>query len=56
MLRDANSNGTNTRRPSYFLGRVFTDTILPEFDSTTLGLLGLSASAYLGLKVPVKHS
>lgn len=39
----------------FFLARVFTDLKMPTFDATTLGLLGISAGAYVGFKVPEKQ-
>lgn len=38
-----------------FFIRLFSDLRMPEFDTATLGLLGLSAGAYVGFKVPEKH-
>ena len=38
-----------------FLERVFSDLRMPAFDATTLGLLGISAGAYVGFKVPEKQ-
>jgi len=39
----------------FFVIRLATDLRMPEFDATTLGLLGLSAGAYVGFKLPEKH-
>ncbi len=39
-----------------FLSRVFTDFKMPAFDVSTLGLLGISAGAYVGFKVPEKQT
>jgi hypothetical protein len=35
-----------------FVGAAYLELIMPVFDTTLLGLLGLSAATYLGLKVP----
>lgn len=35
-----------------FLGSVFQNLAMPEFNATTLALLGLSAGTYIGLKIP----
>lgn len=40
----------------FFLARVFNDLKMPTFDASTLGLLGISAGAYVGFKVPEKQS
>lgn len=40
----------------FFLFKAITDLRFPELDPTILGLLGLSAGAYVGLKIPEKHS
>ena len=39
-----------------FVSRVFTDLEMPNFDATTLGLIGLSGGAYVGFKVPEKQT
>jgi hypothetical protein len=39
-----------------FLKTVWTDAMMPEFDATTLGLMGISSGTYLGFKVPEKKS
>jgi hypothetical protein len=35
-----------------FIGAAYLELNMPEFDTTLMGLLGLSAATYLGLKVP----
>jgi hypothetical protein len=40
----------------YFVSQVVANLQIPEFDATTLGLLGISAVAYAGLKIPEKQS
>jgi hypothetical protein len=35
-----------------FMGQVYTDLAMPIFNQTLMGLLGLSAGTYLGLKIP----
>lgn len=40
----------------FFLYEAICNLRIPELDVTTLGLLGLSAGAYVGLKVPETHS
>jgi hypothetical protein len=40
----------------FFLFKAITDLRFPELDPTTLGLLGLSAGTYVGLKIPEKHT
>jgi hypothetical protein len=39
-----------------FLSQVFADLRVPDFDTSTLGLLGLSAGAYVGFKVPEQQA
>jgi hypothetical protein len=39
-----------------FLRAVYTDVLIPEFDATLLGLLGISSGTYLGFKFPEKQS
>jgi hypothetical protein len=39
-----------------FVGRIFADLRIPDLDASTLGLLGLSAGAYVGFKVPEKQT
>jgi hypothetical protein len=36
----------------FFVTRVWQDLAMPEFDATLLGLMGLSAGTYVGLKIP----
>ncbi len=38
-----------------FVGQVFADLRIPDLDTSTLGLLGLSAGAYVGFKVPERQ-
>jgi len=40
----------------FFVVKLFTDLRMPDFDATTLGVLGISAGAYLGFKVPEKQT
>jgi hypothetical protein len=35
-----------------FVKGVYDDLAMPEFNTTLMGLLGLSAGTYLGLKIP----
>jgi hypothetical protein len=35
-----------------FITRVWQELAMPDFDSTLLGLTGLSAATYMGLKIP----
>ena len=35
-----------------FVTKVWRDLAMPEFDTTLLGLMGLSAGTYVGLKIP----
>lgn len=37
-----------------FIGHVYRDLAMPEFNTTLLGLMGISAGTYLGLKIPEK--
>jgi hypothetical protein len=37
-----------------FVGSVYTDLSMPEFNATLLGLMGISSGTYLGFKVPEK--
>lgn len=37
-----------------FIGQVYRDLAMPEFNTTLLGLMGISAGTYLGLKIPEK--
>jgi len=39
-----------------FARAVYTDLLMPEFDATLLGLLGISSGTYLGFKFPEKPS
>jgi hypothetical protein len=41
---------------AFFLYKVIYNLHIPELDATTLGVLGLSAGAYVSLKVPEKQS
>jgi hypothetical protein len=38
-----------------FVRAVYTDLVMPDFDATQLGLLGISAGTYLGFKFPEKE-
>jgi hypothetical protein len=35
-----------------FIKQVYENLAMPEFNTTLMGLLGLSAGTYLGLKIP----
>jgi hypothetical protein len=37
-----------------FIGHVYRDLAMPEFSTTLLGLMGISAGTFLGLKIPEK--
>jgi hypothetical protein len=39
-----------------FIRAVHTDLLMPEFDATLLGLMGISSGAYLGFKLPERVS
>lgn len=39
-----------------FIKAVYDDVLMPEFDATLLGLLGISSGTYLGFKLPEKPS
>lgn len=45
----------NTALGLFFAIELFNEKKMPVFDVTTLGLLGISAGAYLGFKVPEKQ-
>lgn len=38
-----------------FIAHVLTKLVMPDFDGATLALMGISAGAYLGFKVPESH-
>ena len=37
-----------------FVRAVYSDVVMPDFDATLLGLMGLSSGTYLGFKLPEK--
>jgi type II secretory pathway pseudopilin PulG len=37
-----------------FIRAVYTDAVMPEFDATILGLMGIASGTYLGFKLPEK--
>ena len=39
-----------------FVRSAFVDLVMPEFDATTLGLMGISSSTYIGFKLPEQKS